>query len=119
MGSSVLEMLYFMTDAPEGLQGSEGCRILSYLPGRMLSFDWSAPPEFPQERQSRTWVVVLLSHVGEGRTAVTLTHLGWKDGGRWNDVYDYFQRAWNIVLERLEHACRVGPLDWSRPVPSG
>jgi len=111
--------MYFMTDAPEGQQGSEGCRILSYLPGRMLSFDWNAPPEFPDERKARTWVVVLLSDAGEGRTAVSLTHLGWKQGGHWDDVYAYFQRAWDVVIERLEHIYRVGPLDWNRPTRPG
>ena len=30
--------IYFMMDNPHGLRGSEGCKVLSYLPKRMLSF---------------------------------------------------------------------------------
>ena len=51
------EML-FNLEAPSGSQGSEGCKVLSCLPQEMLSFDWNAPPQYPNVRQERTWVVV-------------------------------------------------------------
>ncbi len=37
--------IYFLLDNPEGLRGGEGNKILSYLPNKMLSFTWNAPPE--------------------------------------------------------------------------
>ncbi len=30
--------IFFVPDAPQGARGSEGCRILSYLPEQMLAF---------------------------------------------------------------------------------
>jgi uncharacterized protein YndB with AHSA1/START domain len=43
--------LYFDLEAPKGSQGGEGCRVLSFLPMEMLSFEWNAPPEFPEVRK--------------------------------------------------------------------
>jgi uncharacterized protein YndB with AHSA1/START domain len=40
--------LYFDLEAPKGSQGSEGCRVLSFLPLEILSFEWNAPPVFPE-----------------------------------------------------------------------
>jgi uncharacterized protein YndB with AHSA1/START domain len=55
--------LLFSSDeeAPPGSQGSEGCRVLGYLPGEMLAFEWNAPPEFPRVRDRYTFVVVLMA----------------------------------------------------------
>jgi uncharacterized protein YndB with AHSA1/START domain len=39
--------LFFDLDAPEGSRGSEGMKILSFLPMEMFSFDWNAPPQYP------------------------------------------------------------------------
>ena len=89
--------LYFLPEsAPQ--RGSEGCQILSYLPGRMLSFTWSAPPTMPTERAKRTWVVVEFVDAGEGKTTVRLTHLGFGAGAGWAKVRAYFESAWTNVL---------------------
>ncbi len=104
--------MYFDMDAPEGSRGGEGLRILSYLPPEMLSFEWNAPPSFPTERNVKTWVVVLLKEMQEGRTEVSLSHFGWREGLRWNEVYDYFERAWDIVLARLQRRFIEGPIEW-------
>lgn len=52
--------IYFLMDQPEGLKGSEGCKIISFLPNEMLSFTWNAPPQFPTIRKKsyKTWVVL-------------------------------------------------------------
>jgi uncharacterized protein YndB with AHSA1/START domain len=108
------EML-FTPDAPEGSKGGEGLRILSYLPGEMLSFEWNAPPSFPEIRTQKTWVVVQMDACGEDRTRVRLTHLGWGKGERWDQVFAYFVRAWDVVLGRLRHRLEQGPIDWDAP----
>jgi uncharacterized protein YndB with AHSA1/START domain len=48
-------------EASPGFQGSEGCTVLSYLPGEMLSFTWNAPPEFLTVRSTPTFAVVRLA----------------------------------------------------------
>ncbi len=96
--------IYFLLDKPPGLQGGEGNVVLSFLPEKMLSFTWNAPPEHPDIRDHphRTWVVVEFEAVGEDQTTVYLSHLGWVDGKKWDEVYDYFDRAWGLVLDWLE-----------------
>lgn len=91
---------YFLPDTPkyQGKRGGEGNTILSYLPEHMISFTWNAPPTFPKLRSQRTFVVVTLEAIGKAQTRVTLTHLGWGTGGRWDGVYAYFDKAWTNVL---------------------
>jgi uncharacterized protein YndB with AHSA1/START domain len=108
--------LYFDPDAPEGSRGSEGLRVLSFLPLEMLSFEWSAPPVYPAVRQGqRTWVVVQFYPLSQNKVRVRLTHLGWREGEEWDKVFQYFKRAWDIVLGRLEHRFSKGPIEWNNP----
>jgi len=102
--------MYFLNDAPPGRQGSEGCRILSYLERQMLSFTWNAPPQFDQVRGRKTFVVVRFADVDDHRTRVTLTHSGWRAGGQWDEVFAYFQKAWPGVLANLKRRFDKGPL---------
>ena len=96
--------IYFLMDAPKGEQGGEGNKVLSFLPNEMLSFSWNAPPSIPEIRNQkhRTWVVVQLIALNETTTKVTLDHLGWKDGEKWDETYAYFDQAWDFVLDSLE-----------------
>jgi uncharacterized protein YndB with AHSA1/START domain len=100
--------IYFSMDAPPGLRGSEGCKVISYLPKEMLSFTWNAPPQFPDIRnhEHHPWVVVKCEPVGGDSTKVTISHLGWLDGEEWDAVYRYFDKAWVTVLDWLEKSCR-------------
>lgn len=91
--------IYFSMEPPPGERGAEGCKVLSYLPGRMLSFSWNAPPKFPKERFQRTWVVLLFTPTADGKTAVRLEHAGFGEGGNWPEVRAYFDRAWGNVME--------------------
>lgn len=108
--------LYFDLDAPEGSRGSEGLKILSFLPMEMLSFEWSAPPQYPTLRKGQhTWVVLQLYPIGKNEVRVRLTHLGWREGDEWDKVFRYFKRAWDIVLGRLEYMFSKGPIEWNNP----
>lgn len=86
--------IYFLDETHEE-RGSEGCQILSFIPNRMLSFTWNAPPSFPEIRHSQyhTWVVLEF----EDQT-IKLTHTGWPQGDDWKAVYEYFNQAWDVVL---------------------
>jgi uncharacterized protein YndB with AHSA1/START domain len=114
------EML-FAPGMPVGSQGSDGCKVLSFLPGKMLSFTWNAPPRFPEIRNGveHTFVVIQLDALSDRKTKVTLTHLGWKEGGQWDEVFAYFEKAWALVLGRLAHRFETGPIDWKNPWTPG
>ena len=100
--------IYFLLDNPKGLKGSEGCKIISYLPEKMLSFTWNAPPQYKKIRSHnhKTWVVVNLYKETEHKTKIELNHLGWLDGNEWDEVYNYFDSAWETVLTWLEESCK-------------
>lgn len=93
--------IYFNSEGADGERGSEGCRILSYLPNEMLSFSWNAPPTIPNLRKLGpcTWVVVRFEAVGEKQTKVKITHLGILAGEDWDAYLEYFTAAWPKVLE--------------------
>lgn len=101
--------IYFLLDNPIGLRGSENCKIISFLPQKMLSFTWNAPPNYPKIRnhQHKTWVVVHFHAIDQNRSKIELHHLGWLKGERWNEVYQYFDSAWEIVLENLAKSCAI------------
>jgi len=101
-------------DPNDELSGTKGLKILSYAPEEMISFQWNAPPEFPQVRNGGTWVVVEIHPVDAYRTHVTIAHLGWKDGLEWDQAYTHFQRGWSELLRRLEKRFTDGPIDWNR-----
>ena len=93
----------FLTDAPDGVRGGEGCRILALEPDRLVVFSWNSPPGFATRGQ-HTWVVVSLTATAEG-TDVRLAHWGHGQGQDWQANRDYFHRAWNAVLDALEEYC--------------
>lgn len=93
--------IYFSKTAPAGERGSEGCRVLSYLPMRMLSFEWNAPPKFQIVRRERTCVVIEFVELGPDEVLVRLTQHGWKTGREWDETFAYFRVAWHRVLENL------------------
>jgi len=97
----------FDTDQAPGLRGSEGCEVLAFIPQRLLSFSWNAPPEFPIERARRTWVVLEFTH-DEGKTHIRLTHLGFADHGQWPEVQAYFERVWSRVTDAMEATLGLG-----------
>jgi uncharacterized protein YndB with AHSA1/START domain len=97
--------IHFMPDAAPGDKGGDWCRVLSFLPGKMLSFTWNAPPHL-KTRPLHTWVVMLFTEADSG-TTVELNHLGWPDSGLvdfdsdWLATFQYFEDAWPSVMERF------------------
>ncbi len=95
---------YFIKENPKGYKGSEGCTIVSFVPKSSLAFTWNSPPHFIEARKSshKTIVEIKLSPVSEDKTEISLTHSNWPDDFSWEEVYDYFEFAWEIVLNNLE-----------------
>src|SRR5436190_22254453 len=101
--------ILFAPGQPAGQRGAEDLKVLCYLPNEMLAFEWNAPPQFARARPQRTWVVVRLSDRGDGRVRVRLTHAGFAERvaakpdekAEWEQVRDYFDKAWPRVLENL------------------
>ncbi len=91
--------LLFQPDQAAGARGSEGCRVLSYVPDRMLSFSWNTPSHLSVGR-SLTWVVLSFTEEADG-TEVELVHNGFLQGQEWDEAREYFRHAWRRVLRRM------------------
>jgi len=105
--------IFFNRDAPYGGKGSEGCRVVSFTPNRMLTFTWNAPPSIPTLRNSGAYTKVMIELASENEgTKVKLSHFVDKEGEDWDRYYQYFSGAWEVVLGRLNRLFTSGPIDW-------
>jgi uncharacterized protein YndB with AHSA1/START domain len=108
--------ILFRPSAPLGLRGAEDNLILAIQEGKMFSFTWDAPPQFPNIRKQRTSVIVRFSPIGPGKTKLLFTQSGWGEGEEWDKVHDYFVVAWReVVLPFLKYSLEVGPINWTNP----
>lgn len=105
--------IYFFNESEPGMRGSEGCTVLDYLPEEMLSFSWNVPPTFTEVRASgfRNQVVVTFSEAvaekgGENRVRIQIHHTGWPEGDVFEQIFEYFDRAWDVALGWFEDSLR-------------
>jgi uncharacterized protein YndB with AHSA1/START domain len=97
--------LFLQTEPDErGRRGSEGSKILAFLPQELLAFDWTFPPSIPSLRYAgkKTQVIIRLEDLGAGETRVRLAQLDWGQGEDWDAGYAYFDEGWEVVLERMK-----------------
>ncbi|MFH2048539.1 MAG: SRPBCC domain-containing protein [bacterium] len=106
--------IYFLLDAPYGSKGGEDCKVLSYLPKEMLSFEWNAPPSFGELRFIKTQVIMQFEPTGADSVKITLNHIGWGKTNEWENVYEYFDKAWSYVLSNCQKRFEKGPLDFNK-----
>lgn len=98
--------ILFDGDQPVGKRGSEDCKVLAWLPERMLAITWNAPPHLPVARGQFTQVVIEMTPV-DGGTQLRITHHAWPASGladatsEWPATFAYFERAWSVVLDWL------------------
>jgi uncharacterized protein YndB with AHSA1/START domain len=105
--------IHFDPLAQAGDRGADDMRYLALQPKTMLSFTWNAPPSLPQARSQGTAVIVRFEPLGDKQVRVSLHHVGWGDGGEWDQAYAYFDKAWGKVLGNLKTRFESGPIDWS------
>jgi uncharacterized protein YndB with AHSA1/START domain len=99
---------WFLDSEPDenGLRGGQGSRVLAYLPGEVLAFDWTFPPSIPSLRAARakTQVIVRLDEPEAGVVRVRFAQLGWGEGEDWDRGYAYFDAAWDWVLQTMKES---------------
>src|SRR6185312_9830512 len=88
---------------------TKGCKLLSYSPQEMISFQWTLPRDmFPELADSPTWVVVQFRPAGAERTEVSITQLGWGTGENWDRAYGHMPAGWQMVAQQLEQRFESG-----------
>jgi hypothetical protein len=75
---------------------------------RELVFDWTFPLTTPGLRDRGATTRVTVRFLSEGdATTLTLTAIGWGDDAEWDAGYDYFDRAWDYVLEQCRQVAEA------------
>ncbi len=90
-------------------RGSEGCSIVSTVPGEMISFQWNAPADLPVARANPTWVVVSFASLSPRGTSVRLRHFGFAEQAeahpaeakQFEKARAHFATGWKNVMDRL------------------
>lgn len=100
-----------------GGRGSEGCKLLSFIPNELLAFEWNFPPKVSALRNAHEKTFVVLQFLTEkaGRTRVILDQVGWKKGKDWDAGYEYFNAAWGMVLKNLKEHLETEDATDDRP----
>ncbi len=95
-------------------------RILSYLPPRMLSIQAiQAPPGFPHpELLPEIFSVFELEVLDPSRTRVTVSMVGYREGGGYDVLYSFFERGNAWSLQQLRKRFAEGPIDWPKVLGS-
>jgi uncharacterized protein YndB with AHSA1/START domain/uncharacterized protein YciI len=102
--------IFFDHASPEkGYRGSEGCRILFLVPEELLAFTWNAPPNMPELRWQRTYVLLQLEQIDRRRTRVRVTHAGWQNEPGWAEARSFFDKTWDLVLDGLKQHLATPP----------
>lgn len=105
--------ILFFPDNPPGKRGAENMRILAIEPDQhRLVYTWNSPANYAHTRNQRAVVEVELSPAGDNATRVKLRHFAFGDTHEWQQIRDYFDGAWTVVLNRLEYRFENGPIDW-------
>ncbi|HSF39625.1 MAG TPA: SRPBCC domain-containing protein [Thermoanaerobaculia bacterium] len=104
------EILFSPGTDPEGEQaGTKGARILKMDKGRALAFEWRGAGHMKEMNATPlpTWVELSFEPVqGEpGKTRLRFAHLGFGQGGGWDEAYSFFQSAWGGALDSLKKVC--------------
>jgi uncharacterized protein YndB with AHSA1/START domain len=89
---------FFLPENPEGMRGCDGCKILGWQEGKMLSFTWANRPDHAV-RPYRTHVTLRFEEIAPGKTRLLFEQDGWGEGADWQIAYDYFADGWARVLE--------------------
>jgi len=98
-----------------GDPGNIRSRYLSYVPGRMVSFQVvSATPGFKYgELLAGIHTVLELDPVDSGRTRVVETMVGYRPGAGYDTLYKHFEWGNDWSLKQLHRRFAVGPADWT------
>jgi uncharacterized protein YndB with AHSA1/START domain len=86
-----------------------GCRVTAIEEDRFLSFEWKGPRQysrFMNDADPLTHVVVFFVPQPERSvpsTEVHLVHSGWRASEEWEEARQWFDKAWRVAFEDLEH----------------
>jgi len=90
-------------------------RIVAYVPERMFSIrNVQAPKQLPyRELFPQISTTIELEDLGQGRTRVMLTAVGYGKGVGFDTLYRHFEWGNAYTLNELKQRFDTGPVDWA------
>lgn len=90
-------------------------QIVAYVPERMLAIrNVQAPKALAHgELFSRISTTIELEDLGQGRTRVTITGVGYGAGEGFDALYRHFEWGNAYSLNKLKERFETGPIDWA------
>ncbi|MFZ5669418.1 MAG: SRPBCC family protein [Pseudomonadota bacterium] len=90
-------------------------RIVAYVPERMLSIrNVQAPKALPyRDLFAQISTTIELEDLGQGRTRVMLTAVGYGPGVGFDTLYRHFEWGNAYTLDELKTRFEKGPVDWA------
>jgi len=82
-----------------------GCKITSYVPNQVLSFEWRGPVPFATIMNVEpvpTWVVVSFEALSADKSLIHFRHSGWLESKVWQEARDWQSNAWMGAFEELK-----------------
>jgi len=105
----------FFPENPPGERGGEGVTFRALDEPNGYTLRWNAPPQFPEPRRIGFRARFEFKPIVDNATSrVCVTLDEFREGEQWDQTYDYFLKAWPIVLNRLRRSYMDGPIDWNR-----
>ncbi|HWA90654.1 MAG TPA: SRPBCC domain-containing protein [Rhizomicrobium sp.] len=92
-------------------------RIVAYVPGRLLVLANDHAPKsapFSAEAFSKIRTVIEFQDLGDGKTRVIESGVGYGDGADFDGVYKHFRAGNAYEFQLLSDLFTKGPVDWSK-----
>jgi uncharacterized protein YndB with AHSA1/START domain len=107
---------YSATAAPDG-PGWIKNTVLSYVPQKLITVKLNLlPGVFPKGpvEEGTLFCVIEFKDLGNGKTLVTDTLVGFGQGKEWDWVYNFFKNGNRYVFGQYVRRIKEGPIDWSK-----
>lgn len=81
-----------------------GCKISTFHPGTLLSFEWKGPQQFEFMNNVRPLTHVVVTFIPKGNgTELHLVHTGWRNTPEWEEARTWFEKAWELAFSELQN----------------
>jgi|GEM_PF-2360542 len=83
--------------------------VTGYLPGEVIVMRiLNTPLGFPHPEIAKRLVIIIQLHpLSSRKTRVTYSMVGWREGGVWNDFFDFFDYTNQLLLKNISEQARA------------
>ena len=105
----------YNSDAKAGDAGTITLGIISYIPNEMLIYKVNLNGAFPEKCRKEDinlQEIIQLKPIGNGKTKVISTMVGWGSGKEWDTTYSFFEKGNKWSYQQLINRFKNGPVKW-------